>query len=625
VPSTFMGIEIGKRGLIGHSLGLNTIGHNLSNASVEGYSRQRVEMRATDPIYMPGLNRELYPGQLGQGMEVSRIERVRDMLLEGRIINETAGEGFWNARDKYVLLLEQIYNEPSEVSVRSQLDRFWESWQELSVHPTELGARSAVLQRGQALIDAIHNRYFRLKETRDMIEGDVQAVVKEVNDLGRQIAALNEEIVKIKALGDNPNDLLDRRDLLVGKLAELVDISVGTQDPDEFVVYTGGRHLVQGRHHESLEALPDPENESYSRVVWGGDGEQLTLRGGKLAALLGLRDGDAREEIQKLDLLTITFVDLVNEIHRRSYGLNGKTGNDFFSEYPFVENVAGNYDRNGDGVFDSSYVYRANGTNALEPKQQIGLRGTLILPSASGAAGQVQVDYFPTDTVEDLIYRINTSGAEVAARLNRDGRLTITGTPAADPRSPDFVIRHLEDTGQFLVGYAGVLQASGPAGAYDWGRPDAVLQLNAGGQFAVAPRAHPAGWIEVNPALRRDPLSVASSLAGGGEAFGDGSAALAIANLRTLPVMLGDSFGFDEYFASAVTDIGLRGEIASQALTTQGLVLKGLTDMREALSGVNVDEELANMIKYQHGYSASARFITEFDRMIDTIINRMGV
>jgi len=237
----------------------------------------------------------------------------------------------------------------------------------------------------------------------------------------------------------------------------------------------------------------------------------------------------------------------------------------------------------------------------------------------------VQVDYFPTDTVEDLVYRINTSGAEVAARLNREGLLTFVGTPAADPRQPDFVIRHLEDTGQFLVGYAGLLSASGPEGAFDWESPDAVLQLSADGRFAVAPRAHPAGWIEVNPALRRDPLSVASSLEQGGEAFGDGSAALAIANLRTQPVMIGDAFGFDEYFAAAVTDIGLRGDIASQALSTQSLVLKGLKDMREALSGVNIDEELANMIKYQHGYTASARFITEFDRMIDTIINRMGV
>jgi flagellar hook-associated protein 1 FlgK len=141
----------------------------------------------------------------------------------------------------------------------------------------------------------------------------------------------------------------------------------------------------------------------------------------------------------------------------------------------------------------------------------------------------------------------------------------------------------------------------------------------------VAPQAHPAGWIEVNPALARDPLSVASALEGGGEAFGDGSAALAIANLRTEAVMLGASGSFDEFFSASVTDIGLRGEIAETAFETQSLVLKELRDMREALSGVNIDEELANMIKYQHGYSAAARFVTVFDQMLDTIINRMAV
>jgi len=622
MPSTFMGIEIGKRSLIGHTLGLNTIGHNLSNASVEGYSRQRVEMKATDPIYMPGLNRELYPGQLGQGMEVNRIARVRDMLLEGRIINETAGEGYWGARDKYVLLLEQIYNEPTEVSVRSLMDKFWESWQELSLNPTEVGARTAVLQRGQALIDAIHSRYFRLKETRDMIEGDILAVVEEVNDLGREIAALNEQIIKIEALGDNPNDLYDRRDLLTGRLAELVDITIGTQDPDEYVIYTGGRHLVQGRHHEELVPVPDPANDSYSRILWGETGDSLELRGGKLAGLIELRDVDARGEIQKLDLMTVTFIDLVNEIHSRSYGLNGRTGIDFFREYPFINNLAGNYDRNGDGVNDSSYIFRLNGTNALDPKEQVALRGTLILP---GATDDVLLDYFPTDTVEDLIFRINTSGAEVAARLNREGQLTITGVPVADTDNPDFVIRHLEDTGQFFTGYAGMLQAGGPEGAFDWGGSDAVLNLVEQARFAVAPQAHPAGWIEVNPALAKDPLSVASALEGGGEAFADGSAALAIANLRTEPVMLGASGSFDEYFSTVVTDIGLRGQIAETAFETQSLVLKELRDMREALSGVNIDEELANMIKYQHGYSAAARFVTEVDRMLDTIINRMAV
>lgn len=632
MPSTFTGIEIGKRSLIGHTLGMNTIGHNMSNAAVEGYSRQRVEMKAFDPIYMPQYNRELRPGQLGQGMEVSRIERVRDMLLEGRIVSEASGEGFWTARDRYIQMMEQIYNEPTELSVRTLLDRFWQAWQELSVNPTEVGARQAVLERGQALIDGIHARYGRLKDTRDMLEGDVRGVIQQINTLARDIAVLNEQIVKIKALGDNPNDLLDRRDLLVGQLSDLLDISTGYQDPDEFVVYTGGQHLVQGRHFEPLQALPDPGNESYSRVVWEGGTQELAPRGGKLAALLGLRDIDAREEIQKLDLLTVNLADLINEIHRRAYGLNGRTGLDFFKEYPFINNLAGNYDRNGDGQYDSSYIFRLTGTNVLSAKEQVGLRGTLILSAGptvtatlGGADKRIMLDYYPTDTVEDIIRRINTSGAEVAARLDQQGLLTLTGVPAEDPADPDFAIRRVEDTGQLLVGYAGLLSASGPGGAFDWGRADAVLALNRQAAFAVAPQAHPAGWLEVNPALAQDPLSVAASLAGRGEALGDGSAALAIAQLRTRPVMLGASGSFDEYFAAAATEIGLKGETAELAMRTQNQVMKDLKDMRESLSGVNIDEELANMIKYQHGYTAAARFVTETDRMLDTIINRMGV
>ena len=257
----------------------------------------------------------------------------------------------------------------------------------------------------------------------------------------------------------------------------------------------------------------------------------------------------------------------------------------------------------------------------------MGLRGTLILSAgpAAGEGGRVQVDYFPTDTVEDIVARINNSGAEVAARLNQAGQLTLTGVPAEDPADPDFVIRHAEDTGEFLVGYAGLLAAGGAAGAFDWERAEAVVSLRPQAAFAVAPQAHPAGWVEVNPALRRDPLSVAAALTGSGEALGDGSAALAIAQLRTRPVILGATGSFDEFFAAAATEIGLKGETAELALQTQSQVMKELKDMRESLSGVNIDEELANMIKYQHGYTAAARFVTESDQLIDTIINRMAV
>src|SRR6056297_221686 len=138
MQSTFSGIEIGKRSLITHNLGLSVVGHNLSNASKEGYSRQRIELEAAEPIYRPQLNRSETAGQIGQGVQASTIERIRDGLLEGRIIGQANGEGYWQARDKYILMAEQIYNEPTESSVRTLMDRFWDGWQELSVHPAEM-------------------------------------------------------------------------------------------------------------------------------------------------------------------------------------------------------------------------------------------------------------------------------------------------------------------------------------------------------------------------------------------------------------------------------------------------------------------------------------------------------
>ena len=634
MQSTFAPIELGKRGLVATTQGLQTIGHNMSNASVEGYSRQRVEMVASPPLYEPQLNREETPGQIGQGVEVSRIERIKDMLLEGRIVSEQNVQGYWDSRDKYILMMEQVYNEPTEHSVRTLMDKFWSSWQDLSLHPTEIASRRSVLEDGKALVDGIQSRYRGLKSVRDMLEGDVQGSVTQVNELTGQIADLNKQIVKSQALGDNPNDLLDRRDLLVGKLSTLIDVTIRTNDPaGEFVVTSGGVHIVQGQHHETIALKADKANESYSVPVWDDTRQAAIFRGGKIAALMEMRDGDARQEIQSLDLLAVNFSDLVNEVHRQGFGLNGEKGADFFVQRPFVTNVSGNYDSNGTGAFDSTWVFRVTGTNRLQSKEEIGLAGTLTLP---GRQGSITVDYRPTDTVEDLITRINLSGSEVVARLNSEGKLSLKATPAADTANPDFVIRGLEDSGQFLVGYSGILNASGPGGAYTWQKADAVQALRqgaagadqpGGAQFAVAPLAHPAGWIEVNPKLALDPGSVAAASGTDGKSagIGDGTTALAIAQLRTTPVMVGVTSTFDSYFADRVAGIGLKGEEANRSMDTTRLVMKDLTDMRESLSGVNMDEELSAMITYQNAYAAIARFVTTFDGLLNIIINRMGV
>ena len=625
MQSTFAGIEIGKRSLIAHNVGLTTTGHNLSNASVEGYSRQRVMMSAFDPIYAPELNRENTPGQVGQGVVVESVKRVHDQILEGRIVSQANGKGYWEARDKYLLMVEQVYNEPKDTSLRTRLDEFWEGWQELSLHPEEMAARRTVITRGKTLVDAIHVQYEGLKQVRDMIEDDVTATVRQVNSYLDDISSLNEEIVKVKAMGDNPNDLLDKRDLLVTKLSSVINISVDNRDPDEYTVTSGGYHLIQGRVVTHLEAASNPLNEGYSSVKWAGSGEETAFSGGKLAGLLELRDTDVKQEIQNLDMMAVNFIDLVNENHRAGYGLNGKSGLDFFTEYPFVNNVAGNYDRNGDGQFDSTYLFRITGSNTLQPQEQIGLEGIMTL---AGPKGTLEVPYHPTDTVEEVIKRINMSGSEVVARLNKDGRLQIKASPAFDPANPDFVIRHIEDSGQFLTGYTGILNNPGTAGAYTFDRADAVAVLRGGNlTYGVTPTMHPSAWVEVNGALEADPDSIAAGFGVNGRTAhsGDGSAALAIARLRNSDIMVGKAPNFDEYFAATVANAGLKGEAASQALKTQELIMKKLSDLKESISGVNIDEELSQMIKFQHGYNAASRFVSEINKMLDTIINRMGV
>ncbi|NBB89899.1 MAG: flagellar hook-associated protein FlgK, partial [Spirochaetes bacterium] len=230
--------------------------------------------------------------------------------------------------------------------------------------------------------------------------------------------------------------------------------------------------------------------------------------------------------------------------------------------------------------------------------------------------------------VGDVIERVNNSTAEVAARLNRSNQLELKATPAADQENPDFVLRDMQDSGQFLAGYAGILAGPGGENGYNWQQPDAVQELRSDQvRYAVAPLQHPSGWIQVNEELKQQPSAIAASFGEAGQPgeSGDGSAALEIAKLRNHAVNVGQISTFDDYFADTVAEIGLKGEEAERALRTQEDIMKDLRDMRESISGVNIDEEVAQMIKFQHGYQSAARFVTQVDRMLDTIINRMGV
>ena len=120
--STFMGLEIGKRGLMSHQQALHVTGHNISNAENKEYSRQRVVITAADPLYVPALNRSNAPGNIGQGSVVQSVERIRDSFIDDRIIVEKNTSGYWKVRNDFIFQVETVYNEPSDQTLRSKLD-----------------------------------------------------------------------------------------------------------------------------------------------------------------------------------------------------------------------------------------------------------------------------------------------------------------------------------------------------------------------------------------------------------------------------------------------------------------------------------------------------------------------
>ncbi len=635
MSSTFMGIELGKRGVVSHQQAIQTTGHNVTNAETDGYSRQRVIMETEHPLYDPSLNRPERAGQLGQGTIAVRIERLRNAFIDDKMIDSLDNLGYWKTRNDFIYQVELVHNEPSDTSIRSLLDQFWSSWEELANNPSEVSTRKVVKERAQTLINTIKHTYDELKSIRDNADFTILTKVKEINDIGKKIRDLNVEIEKSINLGDMPNDLMDKRDMLVEKLSKMVQVSVERNEKDEFIVYIGDEHFVQGIHFEELKTVGDPKNNGYHNIAWSETNLPVKIKGGELKGLFEVRDDILKKQIDYLNNFTLNLTELVNEIHRDGFGLDGITNRNFFRFLPITGNANGDYDSNSDGITDSTALFKVTGMNQLTPNDKIGIQGTITLDANRQGGNSITINYMPNDTVSDVIDKINKSGAEVVAYLDHRDRLALKSTLASDSNNKDFVIRHIEDSGNFLVNYAGVLKASGAASAYDWKAPGAVNSLQATfANYTVTPLYNISGWSDVDIAIKNDVTKIAAArgtdTTGDGDldsptGVGDGSNALKIAELRYKKVMVGDNSTFDEYYTALISEIGSKGEQSKLETDIANKLVDNYKNLRQSVSGVNLDEEMANLVMYQHGYNAAARVVSIMDRMLDTIINRMGV
>ncbi len=649
--STFHGIELGKRGLIAHQVALNTTGHNLANVSNPDYSRQKVSFESALPIYPPGLNHGGQAGQIGSGVNVQEVRRVRDIFLDNRIIEEKGNLGYWSQRTFFLKQLEALNNEPNQPSLKSRLESFIKDWNHLGNYPTEGGAREVLRNSAIGLTQHIQNLFNHYWTLRKNVDDIIKSKVNEVNTMSKQIADLNREIQRVEAHGDNANDLLDKRDALVEKLSSLLEIRVSRTDKDEFIVYIGSERLIQGDKFEKLRTQADPNNEGFLKVVWNNDGKNLLAKTGEIGGLLHTRDVDIKNQIEQLDNFAINLIETVNEIHRDGFGLNFNTQTNFFKQEYTNSNVNGDFDRNDDGIFDGTAIYKISGTQSIKKDDILGVNGTINLGPSKYNGKDVLINYFKTDSVKDVVDRINKSSADVVAYLNHKGQLTIKATRSSDPNYKNFIIRHVEDSGDFLTGFAGILKQSGKSGAFDWNRTGEVTKFKGlEYSYARAPMDHPSRWISLDESILREANNIAAAKGRDSDGDGiadrmtgenDGSNALRIvaslvseneynaldvvSKIDHDPIMMDKySKSFRSFLDKVTEDLGTYTRNANLELKKEDAIVNHLKNTKESISGVNIDEEMAALVTYQHGYNASARFISYIDKMIETIIQRMG-
>lgn len=633
--SSFSGLEMGRGALQTTQQGLQTVSHNLNNLNTEGYTRQRVTQKTMPALFPSGVNRPNLPGQLGTGVTVEQIARIRDVYLDDRIVFENGGLGFWSQKKTMLNQVEMLLNEPGNSNIRTDLEAFWQSWQSVSESPTDDAMRIHLLERAKTLTQSFRAQHNALSDIQKQTNALVEQKIERLNNIAENLSVLNTQIKKQELAGNLPNDLYDKRDLFIDELSKLADIRLERNNPKEFIVYIGAEKLVQGDTYAKVEAFSDPDNKGFVTARWQQTGQTINLGQGEISGLVEVRDKDVDEMLTRLDSFAYGLMDAINSVHREGFGLNGETDNPFFKEFTLAKNVEGSVDFNEDGVLDGTAFFRVTGTQNIRNQDIIGSNGTISLGSNTPNGQNISIDYTASDTVENVVDRINRSGAEVTAFLDPEGRLSFKAHASSQKEFPNFVIRHIEDSGEFLTGVAGILQASGQDGAFDWQNPNAITTLRTPRNLiSLTPEQNSAGWMALDDAVAKRPEALAA--AGGFDTEGNGNPdtltgfndnrnALAMANLRFDTLMTGRAETFADYFQQTVAKAGTLSEQAIRSYDKTDTVSQSLGNLRKKMSSVSVDDEMTKMITLQHAYNAAARLVSTTDRLLDVIINRMGV
>ncbi len=325
MSTLFAMMNIASRAMIAQQKNVQIIEQNVTNANTEGYHRQEAVFKNGMPygdIRFKGSNGN---GQMGTGVVIDEIKRFSLEFFDDRYRTELGKSARWETENSVLKQLEATLAETGDDGLVAHLDSFWEGWGLLNGDPSNTSIRADLRDRAQSLVVAFNERANQLTQLREDQDLTIQSRVDEINDIAKQLAALNIEIPRVRSLNNQPNDLLDERDRLLDRLTEISGTQAYTQENGETIVSIGGHVLVAGSKTNALSTAVDITNDNLSMVLWS-DGQELNVTTGELQGLFDARDNVIKNQMTGLDAVAQTLHDQVNQVHITGYSINNPNG-----------------------------------------------------------------------------------------------------------------------------------------------------------------------------------------------------------------------------------------------------------------------------------------------------------
>ena len=621
-------MSTGLSGLLAFQRALDTTSHNIANANTPGYVRQRAEFGTRPP-------QSFGNGWVGSGVDVLTVRRQYDEFL---VAQSRGSSSSASGLETFAALAERVNNlfSDSETGLGASLQKMQNAVQGVATEPTSIAARQVLLGEARGTIDRLKFFDSRMRDLEVETSTRIGIEVSEVNSIAAGIAKLNGEIASGYATsGQPPNDLLDERDRLLDQLAQRINVNVVEQDGAVVNVFVGnGQALVLNTTANRFGTSPDPFDASRQRITLAGDSGNTdvtsALSGGSLGGLLDFRAEVLDPTRNSLGRIATGLADSLNAQHRLGQDLTGTLGTDLFvvgaataaahsgnagaATVAVTRSSAASL-TGADYQLDfvsGSWNLRRLDTGAAVPMAGTGTTGdplradglSLVVSGAPSAGDRYLIR--PTrESVQGLGLVINDpSRVAVAAPIRTEsiatntGAATISAGEVIDPT--DAQLRSTVNI-QFLT--------------------PSTYSVNGAGSFAYTSGAPISvnGWrvqIDGVPAAG-DQFRVSDNAAG----RGDNRNALAMAAAFSRPLFDSSTTSISTAVTSMTSDVGTRTQQAQLNRDAQSLMYNEAVELRENANGVNLDEEAANMLRFQQAYQASAQLIRIAGEMFDTLIN----